>query len=104
MRRPYSILVLCVLLGFGMPLAVPAEDVPETAYDESEALPYEAIPLFLIVSRSVAARTPQHMLKSGSPFHLGSLPGVCERRTEHRAWSARPIFDSLTILDHSLRC
>jgi hypothetical protein len=49
MRRPRSILVLCVVLAFGTSLAVPAEDVPETAYDESEALPYEGAPLFSIV-------------------------------------------------------
>jgi hypothetical protein len=29
-----SILVLCVLLGFGASLAGSAEDVPETAYEE----------------------------------------------------------------------
>jgi hypothetical protein len=98
MRRPCSILILCVLLGFGVSMAVPAEDVSETAYDESEALPYESIPLLSIVSRPVAAPTPQPMLKSGS------LSRRCEGRAEHRAWSAHPASNSLTILDHSLRC
>ena len=59
MRRRCSIFVFCVLLGFGVSLAVPAEDVPETAYDESEALPYEGTPLFSIVVPLVAARTTQ---------------------------------------------
>jgi hypothetical protein len=36
--------VFVVLLVMGLPLAVPAEDLPETAYDESETLPYEATP------------------------------------------------------------
>ena len=98
MRRRCSILVLCVLLGFGVPLADPAEDVPETAYDESEGLPYEVIPLLSIVSRPVAARTPQPMLKSGS------LSRRYEGRAEHRAWSAHPASNSLPILNHSLRC
>jgi hypothetical protein len=59
MRRPCSVLVLCVLLGFGVSLAVPAEDVSGTAYDESEALPYEGTPLFSIVVPLGAARTTQ---------------------------------------------
>ena len=57
MRRPCSILVLCVLLGFSVSLAVSAEDVLETAYDESEGLPYEGTPLFSIVVPPLSART-----------------------------------------------
>ena len=75
MRRPCSILVLCVLLGFGVCLVVPPEDVQETAYDESEGLPYEGAPLFSIVVPLVAARTTQavpsflHLkLDAPSPF------------------------------------
>jgi hypothetical protein len=56
MRRPCSILILCVLLGFGVSLAVQAEDVPETAFDESEGLPYEDTPLFSIVGSQASAR------------------------------------------------
>jgi hypothetical protein len=59
MRRPCSLLILCVLLGFGVALAAPAEDVPETAYDESEALPYEVSPLFSIERPLAATRTTQ---------------------------------------------
>jgi hypothetical protein len=57
MRRPCFILILFVLLGFGLSLAVPAEDVPETAYDESETLPYESTPPVSIVVSLGAART-----------------------------------------------
>jgi hypothetical protein len=64
MRRPCSILVLCVLLAFGAALAVPAEDVPETSYDESEAVPYEVIPLFSVGRRPVAVWTTQGPLSS----------------------------------------
>jgi hypothetical protein len=69
MRTLWSILVLCVLLGFGASLAFPAEDVPETAYDESEGLPYEGTPLFSIVVLLVAARTTQAVPSS---LHLGA--------------------------------
>ena len=59
MRRPSSILVLFVLLAFGASVAVPAEDVPETAYDESEGLPYEGTPGFSIARPLAATRTTQ---------------------------------------------
>jgi hypothetical protein len=74
MRRCCSILVLCVLLGFGVSLAVLAEDVPETAYDESEGLPYEGTPLFSIVVPLVAARTTQAV--SSSLRHKFSAPSL----------------------------
>jgi hypothetical protein len=67
MRTLWSILVLCVLLGFGASLAFLAEDVPETAYDESEGLPYEGTPLFSIVVPPVAARTTQAVPSSLHP-------------------------------------
>ena len=67
MRTLWSVLVLCVLLGFGVSLAVPAEDVPETAYDESEGLPYEGTPLFSIVVPLLVARTNQAVPSSLHP-------------------------------------
>ena len=60
-------LVLCLLLGFGASLALPAEDVPETAYDESEGLPFEGTPPFSIVVSSVAVRITQ---EKECPFYL----------------------------------
>ena len=72
MRRRCSILVLCVLLGFGVSLAVPAEDVTETAFDESEGLPYEGTPLFSVVVPLAAARTTQAVPSSLHP-RLGAL-------------------------------
>jgi hypothetical protein len=75
MRRPCFILILFVLLGFGLSLAVPAEDVPETAYDESETLPYESTSPVSILVPVGAARTTQvvpnslhHKLVAPSPF------------------------------------
>jgi hypothetical protein len=56
-----------VLLGFGVSLAVPAEDVPETPYDESEALPYEGTPVFSSLVPLVAARTTQAVPSSLYP-------------------------------------
>jgi di/tricarboxylate transporter len=71
MRRRRFVLVLFVLLAFGVSLVVPAEDVPETAYDESEALPYEGAPVFSIVAPLGAARTTQAV-----PNSLSLKPSV----------------------------
>ena len=75
MRKPCSILLLCVLLGFGVSLVVPAEDAAETAYDESETLPYESTPQVSIVVSLRAARTihavpdsSRHELSAPSEF------------------------------------
>jgi hypothetical protein len=57
-------LVFLMLLSLGLGLSFPAEDIPETPYDESESVPYEVTPLFLIAKPSVAARTTQAPLSS----------------------------------------
>jgi hypothetical protein len=97
--------MLFVLLGFGVSLAVPAEDVAETAYDESEALPYESTPLFSIEVPQASARIAKAKaeLSCDSPLRFNSLTKRCQRRREDNAGSHR-VFDSLTILNHSLRC
>jgi len=69
MRKPRSALILFVLLVLSLSLAVPVEDALETTYDESEAQPYEAIPLFSILLLA-ADRTTQAVLTRVRP-HLG---------------------------------
>lgn len=53
-RKSRSALILLVLLFFSFSLAVPAEDLPETAYDESEASPYQGTPLISNLISQVA--------------------------------------------------
>jgi hypothetical protein len=103
MRTLWSILVLCVLLGFGVSLAVPAEDVPETAYDESEGLPYEDTPLFSIVVSRASARIAKVELSGGSLPRFNSLANCCNGRRENNGRSPY-VPNSLTIFNHSLRC
>jgi hypothetical protein len=45
MRKSRPQFILFVILLLGLSLAVPAEDLTETAYDESEAQPCESTPL-----------------------------------------------------------
>ena len=104
MRKPRCILLcvllVCVLLGFGVSLIASAEDVPDTAYDESETLPY-------VCSSVVSTATPKVVVPAPgrrtvvAVFHHASLTGF---GSQHQASSPFPICDSLTILDRSLRC
>ena len=103
MRKPRSALVLVLLLGFGVSLAVPAEDVPETPYDESEAVPYESTPVFSITVTQASGRIVKAELNCGSLPHLSSLIKPCNGRRENNGRLHR-VSDSLTILNHSLRC
>ena len=104
MRNARSAIVFLVILTMGLCLSVLPEDVAETALDESEALPYERTPLFSIVVRPVAARTAKDRLTRVSALRCAPLTGRCQcRLRSERVW-AHSDFDSLTILDCSLRC
>jgi hypothetical protein len=67
--KPRCAVVFLMVLTLGVSLGLPAEDVLETVYDESEALPSESIPLFSIVAPLVAARTTPAVPSS---LHLGA--------------------------------
>jgi hypothetical protein len=96
-------IVFLMILALGLPLGFPAEDVPETTYDESEALPYVATPLFSSVVVQVATGTNQDVLSFSHP-----KPGAPSRFTAagvhdtdgHQSADART---SLTLLC-TLRC
>jgi hypothetical protein len=103
MRKPRSALVLLVLLGLGVSVGVPAEDMPETAYDESETLPFEGTPPFsIVVPEAVAARPTLPTRVSSRCFDLTTRR--CESHWKNRAKTVRPSLDALTILSCSLRC
>jgi len=102
MKKPSCIIILFVLLGFGVSLFVPAEDVPETAYDESEATPYEGTPLFSIAASQASSRITKAD-SSGSRLHLNTSSRGCNRSRDKKAQSD-DIPGLLIILGHSLRC
>jgi hypothetical protein len=62
--KPRCAVVFLMVLTLGVSLGLPAEDVLETVCDESEALPFESIPLISIVTPLVAARTTRAVLSS----------------------------------------
>jgi hypothetical protein len=70
--HPRLAVVFLMIVTVCLSLGLPAEDVLDAVYDESEALPYEVIPLFSIALRPAAFRTTQAPLnfldlKSGVP-------------------------------------
>ena len=65
--KPRFAVVFLMILALGVSLGLPAEDVLEAVYDESEALPCEGTPLLSIVVPLAAARTTQVPLSSSHP-------------------------------------
>ena len=103
MRRPCSALILFVLLGFALSLEVPAEDMPETPYDESETLPYEVTPLLSNVAPQASSRPADEELGCGYMLCFNSLTQRCRHTYESRPQS-HCVHDSLTMVNRSLRC
>jgi len=96
-----SALVLLAAFLLSLSFAVPAEDVSETPYDESECLPYEGTPLFSIVAPQASGR----IAESGSSASLSfnsSTECAKLRREKNALPGCVPV--SFTILNHSFRC
>jgi hypothetical protein len=62
--KPRLAVVFLMVLTVFLSLSLPAEDVLDAVYDESESVPYEVTPLFSVGLRGVAARTTQAPLSS----------------------------------------
>lgn len=104
MRKSRSVLVLLVASVLSVSFAVQAEDIPETLYDESEALPYEKTLSFSNEVLQHSAQVLQSTLTFGPLFRRGFLSRRDAIRAEGRQRAVPPNSDLLTILDHSLRC
>jgi len=102
MRKSRSIVALLLFLGFGTSLAVPAEDLPETAYDESETLPYESTPLFSTAALPAVARRLQSAPSFRSPLGPSYRTRGDRGRTKRRELAAHAA-NNLTLLDCQLR-
>jgi len=103
MRKLRSLLVVLAALALCMSFAVPREDVPETPYDESEAMPYESGPVFSIMVQE-SARALLSLLTSALPPRVDRTARRDEILAQQWARAPHPIGASATILDHSLRC
>jgi len=101
MARPYFTLVLFAVLGLTLFLVIPAEDLSETAYDESELLPYETTPatanLIAQLAASVIQRVPSARAIS-SQFYPAFTPGSPTPQASIAQRETRPAFALLCIL------
>ena len=93
MRKTHFPLLFFVLLAFGFGFAVPAQDLPETAYDESQAEPFEPAavmsdpaPLIAVVSNrpAIMAQCPGPRLSAVISRRISQSP-------PHRFLSSRLI-------------
>jgi len=90
--------VFLMLLSLGVCLGLPAEDVLDASFDESEALPYETTPLFSIV-------VPQRAKLSRYSLHFHPVLKSCGRYHETSV-RVPSIPDSFTVIIQplTLRC
>ena len=92
MRESRTALIFFVLLALGLFVAVPAEDLPETAYDESEGVPYESTPLISEVMPLAAGLVTQ-AAPNALRLQLTNPPEATARRIDgadaHRFAEAR---------------
>jgi hypothetical protein len=72
MRKTHRFLVFVVVLVLGLSPALPAEDLPGTAYDESETQPYESsLPISNLMAQPASeTQTPESAprLQTSTPF------------------------------------
>jgi hypothetical protein len=98
-----SLLVWFAVLVLSVSFAVPAEDVPETAYDESESLSCESIAVVSPAAPKTLGVAPA-VLPRASRLRLDSRERRRAPHLDNRNCRATRNFDSRTILGHSLRC
>jgi hypothetical protein len=106
MRKPRHTFVVFVFLSLCLSVAIPAQDVPETPYDESEALPYEASPLFSIEVAKLsdrATKTEPSRHRKVSPDSMTPQPPAAKDHFESNQQSQH-LSVPRPILNHTLRC
>lgn len=99
-----GVFILLVALVLGIFFVLPQEDLPETAYDESESLPYEGAPLFSSDAVQDAVDPALPVPVYGFPVCLVSPTGRDEIQAAQGERATHPVSELLVILNQSLRC
>ena len=103
MRKLRCLLAVLVALVFGLSLAVSAEDVPDTAYDESDSLPYEITSIFCIAQLRPVAQG-QAVLPRSSLRCLASRRSFNKQDHANRTGLPHSVAHYLNVLEHFFRC
>jgi hypothetical protein len=101
--QPRFAIVFLTLLALGVSVGLPAEDILEAVYDESEAVSYERTPVFSVVVRPLPARTTKPpmsffrpKLRAPSPFAPAHVRNIdVHQSTDARALSAQTLHSAL---------
>ena len=97
-------IILMMSLSLGVFLVLPLEDLPETAFDESETQPLESTVSFSGWPLQVAVRANRPSRSLGDDLGVSSRVKGYVGHGERTPPAAHPISDFTTILDPSLRC
>jgi hypothetical protein len=104
MRKSVFTLFILGALLFDSSLALQAEDLPETPYDESQGVACEHSPPLLTQVLQDSVQRTQPTRKPAFPLLLGSPSRRGEFRVENRDRSEQPNFVTATIRAVFLRC
>jgi hypothetical protein len=83
--------VLVPSVAFGLSFALPAEDIPKTPYDKSEALPSESTPLYSIDALPESARLSRLAATFGFSLHRRFLTRSDEIPAAQSGWNGHRI-------------
>jgi hypothetical protein len=100
--KPRCAALLLTIVALGVSLGLPAEDVLEVVYDESEPMPYEAIVGFSVVLPQTSAPIAKASTESPVP-RIGSS-AKCRKLRPKNSPRMHGVSHSLVIANHSLRC
>ena len=104
MTKSPFVVVFLMVLTLGLSVGFATEDVPETAYDESETPSYDGTPPFSIVVVQVATRAAEDGPACVSPVRFAFLNGRCKRYLPYGPRPVHPHLDFSAIFDCSFRC
>ncbi len=103
MTAPRFALVLLVAMGIGVCFVVPASDLPDTAYDESESIFFEDTPVFCIALPNTRLEAPA-LRMSASRLRINTERMRRASPLDHAASRVFTMSDSLITLNHLFRC